>query len=215
MRNAFRAAAILLTVAGTLAPAAATVVCQRRNHTLVLRDACKRREQAIDLAQLGYRGPQGPAGNGVRLVDSTGRQVGNVMAPLGEGSGLLYRAGSRILLSAVNGDGFVPYLEFAHEGAGCTGPRLLRQSPTRLVRYAYVAGNLAYYADDPIGTHTVVSFEGLLDPGGDCTGLGGTMLPNGFCCYAGSSVETDSGPVATFDLTTLGAVPPFHVERGP
>ena len=210
MRAALIGAALLLAAA----PAATAVVCQRRNDTLVLRDACRKRETAVDLALLGYRGSQGPPGRGLRLIDSGGRTVPGVSAPLGEGSAFLYRAGTRILLSEVKQDGFVRTAEFVHEEPGCAGPRFFRAQQRRLVRFAGVVDGVAYFGDDPVGLHTVASVESANYTAADCTAASGTVLPNGLCCIA-TSFEVEAGPVATFELSTLGVVPPFHLETAP
>ena len=209
MKAALLAAALLLVVAS----AATAVVCQRRNGELVLRDACRKREAAVDLAQLGYRGPQGPRGRGVRLVDGVGNTVPGVVAPIGEGVEFTYRAGARVLSSQVDGNGFPTGLRFVHDEPGCTGSRFRRQDPLRLVRFAGVADGVAYFADDPIESRTVVSVEESGLAAADCTTAGGTVLANGFCCFATSTpIQAQAGPVATFDLSTLGVVPPFRLE---
>jgi hypothetical protein len=209
VRAALLAAALLVAIA----PAATAVVCQRRNATLVLRDACRKRETAVDLAQLGYRGPQGPPGRGVRLVDGAGNTVPGVVAPIGEGVEFTYRAGARVLSSEVDGNGFPSRVQFVHDEPGCAGPRFRRQDPRRLVRFAGVADGVAYFADDPIESRAVVSVEESGFAAADCTSAGGTVLANGFCCFASSSpVQAPAGPVATFDLSTLGVVPPFRLE---
>jgi hypothetical protein len=211
MRAALIATALLLAVAHA-APAA---VCQRRNGTLVVRDACRKRETAVDLAQLGYGGPQGAPGRGLRLIDGAGRTVPGVISALGEGSFLVYRAGTRILLSALQRDGFQPSVQFIHEQPGCAGPPFMRQPRENLVRSARVAGGIAYFADDPVERHTAVSMEssGYPTPA-DCISASGTVLPNGLCCVA-FSFQEDAGPPATFDLSTLGIVPPFRLEHVP
>ena len=82
---AFLAAAL---VAGLSAgPAAASVLCKTRHGGLIVRDACKPREETLDsarLGQLGLRGPAGPAGpvgppgGGLKVLDATGAEVGLV-----------------------------------------------------------------------------------------------------------------------------------------
>jgi hypothetical protein len=206
VRAALLGAALLLA----LAPAATAVVCQRRNGTLVLRDACRKREAAIDLAQLGYSGPQGPTGRGLRLVDAAGHTVPGVVAR-GEGTFLVYRASTRILISEVDGGGFPSRVQFVHEEPGCAGARFRRQNESRLVRFAGVDGGVAFFADDPIELHAVVSVEESGYAADGCMAAGGTTLPNGFCCFA-ASFETEAGPVGTFELSALGVVPPFRLE---
>jgi hypothetical protein len=210
VRAALLAAALLLAMASV----ATAAVCQRPNGTLVVRDACRKRETAVDLGQLGYRGVLGAPGKGLRLVDAGGRTVPGVSAPLGEGSIFVYRAGTRIVFSEVKRDGFRRGVEFLHEEAGCTGPRLVRQPRQRLVRIAWVQDDVAYFAGDPVEAHTIVSIESSFYTPGECTTAGGTILTNGFCCLASSGV-TESGPPATFELSALAVTPPFHLESAP
>lgn len=206
MRAALLGAALLLV----LAPAATAVVCQRRNGALVLRDACRKREAAVDLAQLGYRGPQGPKGRGLRLVDAVGHTLPGVVAR-GEGTFFVYRAGTRMLLSEVDGDGFPSRAQFVHDEPGCAGARFRRQDDSRLVRFAGVDGGVAFFADDPIELHAVVSVEESGYTAEGCAAANGTPLANGFCCFA-ATFEAPAGPVGTFELSTLGVVPPFRLE---
>src|SRR5688572_929222 len=66
---------------------AASVLCQVRKKALVVRDACKPREELVTTArqeELGLGGPTGPAGppgpstGGLRVIDAVGREVGIV-----------------------------------------------------------------------------------------------------------------------------------------
>jgi len=43
-------------------PAHAAVMCQKKSGTVVVRDACRKKEQAIDLSQFGAVGPKGDPG---------------------------------------------------------------------------------------------------------------------------------------------------------
>lgn len=50
-------------VALTIAmPANAAVICQKKSGAMFVREACKKKETAVDLAQLGAVGPTGPTG---------------------------------------------------------------------------------------------------------------------------------------------------------
>ena len=44
-------------------PASAALLCQKRSGAVVVRDACKRKERPLDLAELGAVGPSGPMGD--------------------------------------------------------------------------------------------------------------------------------------------------------
>jgi hypothetical protein len=76
-----------LTAVACPSDVAASVLCQVRNRALVVRDACKAREQLVTpdrQTELGLGGPAGPAGppgpatGGLRVIDAVGREVGLV-----------------------------------------------------------------------------------------------------------------------------------------
>ncbi len=52
----------LVVVLAATTGAQADVLCKRRNGTVVIRTACKKKEAAVDLGQFGVVGPQGPPG---------------------------------------------------------------------------------------------------------------------------------------------------------
>jgi len=51
-----------MAVGATVLPARALVVCKKKSGAVFLRDACKKKETAVDPASFGATGPQGPAG---------------------------------------------------------------------------------------------------------------------------------------------------------
>src|SRR5262249_34965252 len=58
-------AVALAMVAGAFTSARADVLCQKPSGTVIVRDACRRRERALDMSRfVGPRGPQGAAGVG-------------------------------------------------------------------------------------------------------------------------------------------------------
>lgn len=59
MRRLTIAVAALVAMSSVAHPA---VLCRNRKGTVAVREACKRRETAVDLTTLGLLGPQGPAG---------------------------------------------------------------------------------------------------------------------------------------------------------
>lgn len=62
---------LALTVALAL-PAGAAVVCRKGNGAMFVRDACKKKETPVDLAQFGAVGPTGPTGaDGAPGADAT------------------------------------------------------------------------------------------------------------------------------------------------
>ena len=77
----------LLSAAGAPSNAFASELCKTRRGGLLIRDACKAREQRLDAAALdalGLRGPAGPPGppgspgGGLHVVDANGSDVGLV-----------------------------------------------------------------------------------------------------------------------------------------
>src|SRR5262245_64553141 len=75
--------------------AAATELCRTHGTRLIVRDQCKPREEALTdakKAEVGLEGPPGPAGqpgpstDDLRLLDSTGREIGIVEDIRGYGS---------------------------------------------------------------------------------------------------------------------------------
>jgi hypothetical protein len=76
---------------GLVSPAAGAVVCQKKSGALVVREACKKKETAVDLAQFGAVGPKGDTG-----------QAGAPGAPGAPGA-----AGSALAYAKVNADGTV------------------------------------------------------------------------------------------------------------
>ena len=82
-------AAALLLAAGASSNGHASELCKTRRGGLLVRDACKAREQKLDaaaLGALGLRGPAGPPGppgspgGGLHVVDANGSDVGLVTA---------------------------------------------------------------------------------------------------------------------------------------
>ncbi|MFN8544564.1 MAG: hypothetical protein U0807_10215 [Candidatus Binatia bacterium] len=52
----------LTALAGALEPTWGAVFCQKKSGAVFLRDTCKKKETAVDLATLGAVGPTGPTG---------------------------------------------------------------------------------------------------------------------------------------------------------
>lgn len=85
------AVGVLLVVA---MPVHAAVICQKRNGAMFVREACKKKETAVDLAAFGAVGPAGPAGApGVAGADATALwAVVNADGTLARGSGVVSSA---------------------------------------------------------------------------------------------------------------------------
>jgi len=156
--------------------------------------------------------------------DANGAPVGPVVdalvlngSPSDTEVGIVRRLNGLPVRLSVSSDGFVETsLLLDYVSADCTGAPLLATTVTQplpFIPHAQVARGVAYYAAGlPIAVNPG-SFEAPEDQG--C--LNGTPLPShGTCCYPGSRcADLPCGfgvPVATTDLSTLGLVPPFHVE---
>jgi len=68
----------------------------------------------------------------------------------------------------------------------------------------------AYYVSGPSSERTVKSHLVFADDP-TCGSLGGLFAPPDRCCIPGAYTGLVA-PAVTFDLSTLGLVPPFHVE---
>src|SRR5206468_540305 len=115
------------------------------------------------------------------------------------------------------------------ESQDCSGPALLPlPSPTTppdplIEPLLGVRAGVAYFAVGDASTHTVSSSLALGSTETDCAnvcsqpgepGVGCTFIPPDRCCVTYAPSIAFSGAftaLATFDLSTLGLVPPFHV----
>ena len=204
-------AALLSAVLGLTATEAAyaLVVCKRRSGALVLREACKKKETAVDAAAIGTVGPAGAAAPSLRVVDASGRQVGDFTD---NGLTVIFAVGDLSLEIAVGSDGFTQQVTFLHTSDDCSGDRYMSLfAPERLARFSGVLGTTAYYAVPPAQELTFAAFE-TVESAAACTAGTGTILSNGLCCLK-STTTVNAGSPATFDLG--GYVPPFRVELTP
>lgn len=190
--------AVLLTVVvlASAAPAESVVLCAKQrsdgtfSSTVKIREACAGREVALDPAALGLQGNAGPSAR-----DSNGKLVGPLV-----GTGVVLRVlnGTTVQL-AVGPQGFLSRaLTLVYDSSDCTGTA---RTPVYggLAVDAAVVGTVATFAAGASQTRAIGSYADL--PGGGCVAF---PLP-------GLAV-TD---VATFDLATLGLVPPFSIEGAP
>ena len=124
-----------------------------------------------------------------------------------------------------------------HESSDCSGPPLLRDQviadggaadPAFLFVYqGFDLSGTAYYpralrfssllgSYDYAGCSVCAPYNCSCAPlttSGGCTSAGGTFTAPSSCCFSYTSPGTEVvADVDTFDLTTLGLVPPFHVE---
>jgi hypothetical protein len=232
----------LLTLAVTLAvgglsSAQASVLCTKRSGAVVIRDTCKRREMRLDPDALGLRGSKGDKGDvgnqgppgvpgiagsqglpGPSFVvkDANGALVGFVTSMANFGGGTLNdiqvtvtrQVGHAVVALDADASGFLMCgdsstysrdLYYTTNDCGGTPLMLVNAAPTLVaVACPDPTTHLAYY---PTGTGAP------LNPAAaraiTVNGLGSCMPDGGGGDYA---------PASTLDLTTLGLVPPFHVE---
>ena len=213
-------------------PGSADVLCKARNGVVVVRSACKRKETQLVPDALGLRGPQGakgdpgPLGPGLTVHDANGALVGALL-----GDAVFRVIDGRPTTLAVGKSGFQGSNLFSWyaESQDCSGQALVFvPSPTTppdplLEPPLSVRAGVAYFAVGDASTHTVHSSLGLPSTETDCAyicsqpsaspGVGCTFIPPDRCCLTytpGFSGEFTA--LTTFDLSTLGLVPPFHVE---
>jgi hypothetical protein len=211
----------------------AAVLCTKRSGAVVIRDACKRREHPLDLAQFGASGPQGTPGTagtpgtpgatgpGVFVLDANGALVGPMIdevnifvAPL---SGrVVRRLGNDVVSIPVDPVAGFPETPtppprfFAN--ANCTGQMYVIPPPVASFAIdptTIIHDSVAYYALSPGSTLAYASVLSFFVAPASCTGGGGTVVGADGCCSASASSTTLS-PAGSFDLSTLGLVAPFH-----
>jgi len=149
-------------------------------------------------ANLAWQNP--PVGGGVRVVDSRGHEVGPLVVP---GGSVLRKVGAFIFQLHVHSDGFgESSLSSSHTTTDCSGTRYIGDDTSLLYRNSQNTRTQLFYPADPLQEMTFNSFEQVFPPE--------TGLPPR--CWRTNPETFSAGLVATFDLSTLGLVPPFHLE---
>ncbi len=209
--------------------------------TVRVREACRSSETQLDPDALGLHGipgptgatgamgppgatgPQGPRGSNVVVRDANGVFVGYIFGGLPT---VLRSIDGRVVQLALDATGFLLQGgEFGdalavYVSADCSGIPLVPNAPASgsgeeiSPPRAQVnsATNLAYYRTGATVTRHAISVlrAGLYFPT-NCSNAGGTFIQPNLCClaidYTGPTAE-----MTTFDLGTLGLVPPFHVD---
>jgi len=215
------ALALILVCSAT--SVSADVVCRSRSGRLALRETCAKRETVVPPSALGIAG---------RLVvkDSNGALVGFVIGPtfnppftvpdnlvddrvtpvvrLIEDTWVQFRVDARGSL------GFDTPLgdSFEYESTDCTGNPLVIVGASAMMSMAFVGPDgTETYAILP-GTPRMFHSNAFFPPAGET--CSSTTLPNGMCCRTNiqtSPVKNLANTMA-LNLSTLGLVPPFHVE---
>jgi hypothetical protein len=204
------AAAMLAGALGLIAPPGAdAVLCKRKSGALLLRDACKKKETAVDASAIGTAGPSGAPAPAIRVLDANGRQVGDFTDT---GLSVVFVVGELTIQVGVGSDGFTQSVNFLHTTDDCSGDRYLSIFDSeRLTLFAGVLGTTAYYASGAADELTIKSIESVRSAA-DCATDGGTVLTKGLCCTTTTFGTNGAAPTA-FDLS--GYVPPFRVELVP
>jgi hypothetical protein len=213
---------VAATVALAATPGRAVVFCQKkRGKRVVLRDRCRKRERELPAAEVGSVGPTGAPGSdgakgdpgGVRIVDSTGREVGVVVGLASGGSIVLVSHPSlgQPTVFLASQAGFVELgpreLKLYHQQPGCSDAPIVvdpQGYPTfSFVPSALVGAGRAYVATGAPQTYDYVSWE---SPETSCPGT----TSRGLCCTSGVGT-VDASPAREIDLATLGFTPPFRL----
>ena len=207
--------------------ARAVVFCEKKSGAVVVRDACKAKEQQMDLSlfgAMGAPGAPGATGPGVFVVDANGATVGAMVDELNIfvpplGSRVVRQLGSDAVSLPVDPmAGFPQSLAptpvfFANPG--CTGSMFVLPPPyppgtSMSVSLATIIhGSVAYYALGLGTTQAYASYLAFFVTPSTCTGAGGVPVGSDGCCIAAVSSTTLSS-ARSFDLATLGLVAPFH-----
>jgi hypothetical protein len=99
----------------------------------------------------------------------------------------------------------------SYTSPSCTGDQYLQAGSERpLLRNLAIRGGTGYYAAAPVQAITLYVLTAGVDPA-ICSARGGNPVAGG-CCADSYGEPVFAGKVATVDLTTLGLMPPFHLE---
>ncbi|MBI3933409.1 MAG: hypothetical protein HY316_01875 [Acidobacteria bacterium] len=141
---------------------------------------------------------------GVRVVDSVGHLVGPFdRSTLGDA--VLLNNGQNTFVTAISRTGFRNIgAEFFHTTTDCSGPRYMLGSPETIARFAIYSAGRLYFPLAPFELITYQSVEEFPD-WADASQPGPCKLRNP---HSGQV----AGFVGTLDVSTLGLVPPFHLE---
>ncbi|MFN8544930.1 MAG: SUMF1/EgtB/PvdO family nonheme iron enzyme [Candidatus Binatia bacterium] len=122
MTSPVRLATALGCCLGVAAPTPAAVLCQKKSGAVFVRVACKKKEAAVDLAQFGAVGPQGPPGVGpLTTCPADSVLVGTTCVDKYEASVWSIPAASTSLLARVQ-QGTVTLADLAGGGATEVSP---------------------------------------------------------------------------------------------
>jgi hypothetical protein len=229
-----RSIAIAASTLALVAGSADAAVCVKKSGIVVVRDACKKKESPMDLAQfVGSQGPAGgngttgspgapgspgtpgaPGGQGPKgdpgdfhVVDSTGKIIG--IGDVGHPDNIAVKVpgvGSGILFVNENNDGFFQGdITLFHESAGCADAPLARVTPSNLIHFIDSFANTAYFPDLPGSTRTIKSQEF------DTNTCATFITSRGLCCEDVTPFDRVVAPAVLVPLTNIGTAP-FHAD---
>lgn len=216
-----RLAMVVAVLAAVADPTQAAVLCRGKGDRLVVRDACRKRERAVDPASVTVAGPSGAPGvaggdgadaaSPLRIVDANGTELGRILQFYPSGAwvevGPPTVPAAMILL--VGATGFSPdnnYLRYT--STDCSGVPYMREnhvSPANVhPEPANVYGIAAYYKTGARRDVTHNSTESGAPP---CSS-GGVATARGTCCFTQTATDgvVPAARVLLNDLFT----PPFR-----
>jgi len=227
--NGIRSIAIAASALALVANRADAAVCVKKSGIVVVRDACKKKESPMDLAQ--FVGTQGPAGaNGAtgspgapgtpgeqgpkgdpgdfHVVDNTGKIIG--LGDAGHPERLVLKVpgvGAGRLSVDDNNDGFFQgEIILYHESTDCTDSPLVQVFRSDLIPHIGAFANNAYFPDLPGSTRTIKSDEF------DTNTCSTFITSRGLCCENLSTpTDTFVASAVVVPLANLGT-PPFRAD---
>jgi hypothetical protein len=193
-------------------PRADAALCRTKRGAVFVRDACKRKETALDLVAVGAGASKGDPGQKgasfprLRAFDASGTPLPGHLTGRGE---LVILRGTRALHLRVGVNGFQPSGRFYFDAMSCAGQRLVLDEGFLIdSTTATFAGTSAYYAGEPVQQHATQSqlYDATEQ---ECTSRGGTYDATiGFCC-GNFTEDVPAGPAMPIDLSAFQ--PPFRV----
>jgi len=215
--------------------ARAAFLCKTRGGAVHIRDVCRPTETQVDAATLGLQGspgptgptgPQGAPGTTAVIKDSNGQLVGAINSTAADDTVVVTRsvdADHLLLIVTANGfrDVIDPPAQRYFETSDCNGQGYSDAAyGGGLFHFAAPHLGIVYYRSGPVSSRSVASRLLYGHDQASCAGVASSNVytvssfipPDGCCGTFRSAFTFDVQPVASFDLTTLGLVPPFHVE---
>ena len=227
--NGIRSIAIAASALALVASHADAALCVKKSGVVVVRDACKKKESPLNLAQLA--GAQGPAGaNGAtgspgapgaageqgakgdpgdfHVVDSTGKTIG--IGDVGHQDSIALKVpgvGAGILFVNDNNDGFFEGdITLYHESTDCEDAPLVLVDAFNLIPDISAFAGTAYFPDLPGSTRTIKSQEF------DTNTCSTFITTRGLCCENFNTPEDILVASALLvPLANLGKAP-FHAD---